>query len=111
MAAEIILRGGDARGADGGEPLAVAGNDRIVGIEPRDQGAGDVGGAAALAQAKERPGALAIALDQPGFGQKPQMPRQPRLRLAQDGGEIGDGQFGVGDAATEAAGGWPRPRP
>ena len=37
MAAEIVLRGGGARGAHRGEPLAVAGDDRIVRIEPRDQ--------------------------------------------------------------------------
>ena len=62
VAAEIVLRGGGAGGAHGGQPLAVAGDDRIVGIEPGDQGAGDVGDAAALAEAEERPGAFAIAL-------------------------------------------------
>jgi len=97
VAAEIVLRGGGAGGAHGGEPLAVAGDDRIVGIEPGNQGAGDVGDAAALAEAEERPGSLTIALDQTGLAEKPQMAGEPRLRLAQDGGEIGDGQFGLGD--------------
>ena len=95
VAAEIILRGGGAGAAHGGQPLAVAGDDRIVGVEPGDQGAGDVGGAAVLAQAEKRPRAFAEALDQPGLGQKPQMARQPRLRLAQDFGEVGNGQFGL----------------
>ncbi len=97
MAAKIILRGGGARGAHGGEPLAVAGDDRIVGVEPRDQGAGDVGGAAALAEAKESPRSFAVALDQSGFGQEPQMAGKARLRLAQDCGQVGDRQFGLGD--------------
>ena len=35
--------------------------------------------------------------DQPGLGKQPQMPRQARLRLAQDRGKVGDGQFGFGD--------------
>ena len=85
VAAEIVLRGGGAGGAHGGEPFAVAGDDRIVGIEPRDQGAGDVGGAAVLAEAEERPGALADSA----------RPVRPR-REAADGGR--------GAAATAA--GW-----
>ena len=36
MAAEVILRCGGAVGAHGGEPLAVAGDSRIVGFEPPD---------------------------------------------------------------------------
>ena len=111
VAAEIILRGGGAGGAHGGQPLAVAGDDRIVRIEPGDQGAGDVGGAAALAQAEKCPRSFAVALDQAGFGQKPQVAREAGLRLAQDGGEIGDGQFGFGDQHQEAAAAWVRPRP
>ncbi len=43
VTAEIILRRGGAGGAHGGEPLAVAGDDRIVWVEPGDQSAGDVG--------------------------------------------------------------------
>ena len=102
VAAEIILRGGGARGAHRGEPLAVARDDRIVGIEPRDQRARDIGDAAALAQAEEGPRSFAEALDQAGLGQQPQMAGQPRLRLAQDFGEVGDGQFGLGDEHQDA---------
>ena len=57
---------------------------------------------AALGQAEERPRAFAKALDQPGFGQQPQMARQPRLRLAQDFGEVGDGQLGLGEQHQDA---------
>ncbi len=76
-----------------------------------DQGAGDVGDAAALAETEERPRAFAEALDQPGFGQKPQMARQARLRLAQNFGEVGDRQFGLGDQHQDAAAGSLRRRP
>ena len=109
VAAEIILRRGGARGAHRGEPLAVAGDDRIVGIEPRDHRARDIGGAAALAQTEERPRAFAEALDQPGLGEEAQMARQPRLRLAQNLGEVGDRQLGLGDQRQDAqARGFPR---
>ena len=100
--AEIILRRGGARGAHRGEPLAVAGDDRVVGIEPRDHRARDVGGAAALAQTEERPRAFAEALDQAGLGEEAQMARQARLRLAQDLGEVGDRQLGLGDQRQNA---------
>ena len=99
--AEIILRGGGAGGAHGGEPLAVAGDDRILGVEPGDQGARDVD-AALFAEAVEGPGALAEALDQPRLGQEPQMPGQPGLRLAQDFGEVRHGQFGLGEERQDA---------
>ena len=38
-----------------------------------------------------------MPLHQPGFGQEPQMAGKPRLRLAQDGGEIGDCQLSLGN--------------
>jgi len=53
VAPEIVLRGGGARGAHRGEALAVARDRRVVGIEPSDQSAGNVGGAAALAETKK----------------------------------------------------------
>ena len=102
MAREIFLRGGGARRAHRGEPLAVAGDGGVVGIEPRDQFARQRRRAAALAQPEERPGALAEALDQPGLGQQPQMPRDARLRLAQDVGEVGDRQLGLGQQRHDA---------
>ena len=70
MAAEIILCRGSPAGAHCGEPLAVPRDDRVLGIEPSDQGARDIGAAtAALAEPEERPGAFTKPLDQPGFGQ------------------------------------------
>ncbi len=93
MRAEIGLRGRGARGAHFGQALAVPGHDRVGRIEPADEDPGDLGAAAALGETKECPGTLAIALDEPGFGEEPQMARDPRLRLAQDLGEVGDGEL------------------
>ena len=100
--AEIGLRGGGARLPHRGEPLAVARDGRIGRIEPREQRARNLGPAAVLGQAEERPGALAEALDQAGFGQQLEMARNARLRLAQDVGEVGDGQFGLGQQRQHA---------
>ena len=94
VGAEISLRRGGARCAHRGEPLAVARDRRIGRIEPLEQRARHLGAAAMLGQAEEGPGALAEALDQAGLGQQPEMTRDARLRLAQDVGQIGDGQFG-----------------
>ncbi len=94
VATEIGLRRRSALCAHGGEPLAVAGERWIGGIEPGDKLPHQPGRPLALAQAKERPRALAEAVDQPGLRQEPQMPRDARLRLAQDLGEIGYRQLG-----------------
>ena len=102
MAAEIGLRGGGARGPHGGQPLAVARDGRIAGIEPRDQLARELGAAAVLAEAEEGPGAFAEPLDQAGLGQQLEMARDARLRLAQDVGEIGDRQLGLGEQRQDA---------
>ena len=109
MPAEIVLCRGGARGAHRGEPLAVAGDHRVVGIEPRDHRTRDIGSAAALAQTEERPRAFAEALDQASLGEEAQMARQARLRLAQDLGEVGNRQLGLGDQRQDAqARGFPR---
>ena len=55
-----------------------------------------------LGQAEEGPGALAVALDQAGLRQEPQMARDARLRLAQDVGEVGDGQLGLAQQRQHA---------
>src|SRR6185312_17544429 len=58
--------------------------------------------AAPLAEPEKRPGAFAKALDQAGFGEVPQVPGQPRLRLAQNLGEVGDGELGLGEQGQNA---------
>ncbi len=102
VGAEIGLRRGGARRAHRGKPGAVAGDGLVGWIEPLEQRARELGAAAMLGQAEERPGALAEALDQPGFGQQLEMARDARLRLAQDVGEVGDRQFGFGEQRQHA---------
>jgi hypothetical protein len=93
--AEISLSGVGARAAHRGQSLAVAHHHRILRIEPCHQRAGNLRAAASFSQPEERPGAFAETLHQPGFNQQPEMPRNARLRLPQDVGEVGDGQFGL----------------
>ena len=100
--AEIGLRRGGARLAHGGELGAVAGDGLVGRIEMRQQRAGDLGAAAVLGQAEERPGAFAEALDQTGLGQQLEVARDARLRLAQDVGQVGDGQLGLGQQRQQA---------
>ena len=73
-----------------------------VDVEPADHGAGDVGLASALDHAEIGPGAFAEALDQTGFGQKPKVAGQARLRLAQNLRQVGDGEFGLGQQRQDA---------
>ena len=92
--AKIILCRGGARArtaASRSRSRAMTGS---PGSSVRNQAAGNIGGAAALAEPKECPRAFAEALDQAGFGEEPQMPRKPRLGLPEDFGEVGDRQFG-----------------
>ena len=100
--AEIGLRRGGAGGAHRSQPVAVAGNDRVGRIEPLDQRAGDFRAAAVLGQPEEGPGALTEALDQPGLGQELEVARNARLRLAQNVGEVGNGQFGLAEQRQHA---------
>ena len=101
VAAEIGLRGGGARGAHRREPLAVARDGGSAGSS-RAISARASSAPSALAEPEERPGAFAEALDQPGLGQQLEMARDARLRLAQDVGEVGDGQFGLGEQRQDA---------
>ena len=108
VAREIVLRSRGPRGADGGQPLAVARHRRVGRIEPADQFARQRGAAAALAQPEKRPRALAEPLHQARFRQKLEMPRNPRLRLPQNVGEIRDRQLRLGQKRQDAQ---PRPLP
>jgi len=71
-------------------------------LAPSTDGITHFGAAAALGQPEERPGALSEALDQSGLGQQFEVARDARLRLAQDVGEVGDGQFGLGQERQHA---------
>jgi len=96
------LRRVGALRAHRGEALPIARERHILGIETGNELAGKIGGPFTLGQAEEGPRAFAEALDEPRLGEKPQMARNPRLGLAQNGGEIGDRQFGLAEKRQNA---------
>ncbi len=102
MRLEIGLRGGRARGADLAQAIAVARDHRVIGVEPRQQGADRESGLPLLGEAEEGPGAFAEARHQPGLGQELEVARDARLRLAQDLGQVRDGQFGLEQQSQDA---------
>ncbi len=53
-------------------------------------------------EAEERPGALAVLGDEAGIDEQAEVPRHARLRLAEDLGEVGDGQFTVTQQCDDA---------
>ena len=59
VGADALLRGGGSCGPHRGEPVAVARNDGILGVELLDQRAREFGAAASFGQAEERPCPLA----------------------------------------------------
>jgi hypothetical protein len=100
--AEIGLGGAGALRPHRGQPLAIARERRVVGVKAGNELAGKLGGILPLAQAEERPRPFAETLDQPGLDEEPQMTRNARLRLAQDGGEVRDGQFRLPEQRQDA---------
>ncbi len=99
---EIILRRSSARRPNSAKPVAVARDHRILGIESGDQFARELGRAATLGEPEKRPGALAEALDQTGFGQQLEMARDARLRLPQYLGQVGHRQFCLAEQHEDA---------
>ena len=100
--AEIGLRRGRAGGTHGGQAFAIADHHAIVGIELRCERARKVGFVAMLGETEKRPRTFAKSHHQTRLGQQPQMSRDARLRLAQDFGELGDGEFGFGQQCKQA---------
>ena len=103
MRAEIVLRGGGALRA---APRSSRSRSRAIigslGSSWAISVARQLGAAALLGQPEERPGALAEALDQAGLDQELEMARDARLRLAQDLGQVGHGQLGLGQQHQHA---------
>ncbi len=84
------------------EAGAVAGKHGVVGLEMGENGAAERGLGAAMRHQKKGPGALAVALDEAGFDQQLQMARDARLRLAENGDKLGDGQLRLGQEGEQA---------
>ena len=81
------------------QPGAVGGEGRVGGIDAGDQRARQR--AAGVGEPIERPGAFALALGEAGFDQQFQMPRDARLRLAENGDELADRQLGLAEQADQ----------
>ena len=99
---EEALRGGRALRPHEGEALAVGADDAVVAVERRDDAARDIGLRRRLREAVERPGALAMAGDHAALDHHLEMARDARLRLAEDFGEVGDGQFAARQERQDA---------
>jgi hypothetical protein len=99
---EIGLRGSRPGRPDVGKPLTVAGDHRVAGVETLQHCAGHGRAAALLCQPEERPGPLAEALDQAGFGEQLEVPGDARLRLPQNVGQVGNGELGFGEQREHA---------
>jgi len=76
------------------QPLAIARQLRVARIDAIQQIVDHARGKSLLRRAEEGPRPFLIALQQAGLRQQAQMPRDARLRLAQDLDEVGDGQIG-----------------
>ena len=86
---EIILRRFRTLLARGGEARPVGHDMRIGRVERIEQRMQQASGDGAVRQAEERPGALAMTLDEARFDEELEMARNARLRLAENVGEIG----------------------
>ena len=84
------------------EPLAVARQDRVAAVGERAEVAGQPPARPILGKPVEHPGALGIAVDQPGLGQELAVAGDARLRLAEDGGEVLDRQLGLAEQRQHA---------
>ena len=102
VAAEIGLRLVRADLLERAQTLVVTGEDCIGRFGGIEKLAGERDGRAALAQPEERPGAFLVAVDQSGFRQQLQMARNARLGLAENIGEIRDGQVAMRQQREQA---------
>ena len=95
MATKVSLGCGGTLRPHGGEPFPITGERCILRIEAGNELARQLGRPAPLPEAEECPRSFTEALDQPGFGQEPQVAGNTWLRLAQNFGEIRYGKLGL----------------
>ena len=108
VGAEIVGRPRLPPALHRGKPFEVALDLRIAVMHPVHQPLHEVPRGLGVRQPEEGPGALLIAADQPGFEQELEMPRDARLRLVEDFGEIGNGEIAARQAAPGCEDGWIR---
>src|ERR1700730_3489760 len=102
VAAEIVLRRLDSSRPHAGEPLAVARNDRVGGVERADQTLHHGGRRTMFSAAEKRPRTLTEGVHQLRLRQKLEMARYPGLRLAQDFRELRHGQLRFSQQTEDA---------
>ena len=105
ICSKYSLRRGRPARAHGVEALQVGGEHRVVGVDGVERRSGERAMRSRVGEAEERPGALAVLDDQPGVDEQLQVPRHAGLRLAEDLGQVGDGQFAVAEHGDD-----PQPR-
>ena len=98
---EIARRLSRASLADLVEPGTVGGKMRIARCQPCDEIAAKTRHRSRLRDPEENPRPFAMALDKPSFDEEFEMAGYARLRLAENGDEFADGQFGLGDKGEQ----------
>jgi hypothetical protein len=77
---------------DRGQPFEITLDLRIGAADAGDQPEHEIARRVGIRKPEEGPRTLLVAADQPGLQQQFQVARDARLRLAEDFGEIGNGQ-------------------
>ena len=93
---EVLPRRLGAVGPHRAQPLAVVGDRRVGRVEVGEHPADDASARPDVGEPEERPRSLRRAGDEPGLGEQLEVARHPRLRLAQDLGEVRHGELGLG---------------
>ena len=96
MPAEIVFDPPRPTFGNALQALQIGGMAPVVLWQQIDQGMRQLAARSTGGEPIPGPSTLLIPLQQPRLHQQPQMPRHPRLGLAQDLHEIGNRQFGMG---------------
>ena len=71
-------------------------------VERLEQGSEDRSRRTMVCKVEERPRALAVTLDEPGLHKELEVPRDARLRLPEDVGEVGHGELTLAQQGEHA---------
>ena len=102
---EVRLRGPGPRLAHRRKPRPVGMEAAVARIDLADQPLDGGPDRVPVGEAEERPGALPVPLDEPGLDEELQVPRDARLRLAEDVGEVRDVELALGEERENAQAG------
>ena len=94
-AGEVLLGGGGAAAAHDLEPVEVDRRDGVVVLDAGQQVGDELGDRPLADELEERPRAFPVLVDHARLGEQLEVARDARLGLAEDVGEVGDGQLAV----------------